>query len=90
MCETEEDRLRCFWLGLVGGLWLWSLLLPFEGPTPNRPLDIGVVMPDTEDPADFVRRNASDAARSSRFVVPSALVDAERAEQTMATLLSSI
>ena len=40
-------------------------------------------------PADLVRvgrARASEAARSSRFVVPSALVDPERAEHTTATL----
>lgn len=39
--------------------------------------------------APFIERlglSASSAARSKRFVVPSALVDPERAEHTMATL----
>ena len=83
--DDRDDRLRTF--GLVGGLWLLSL--PYE-PAPNRPLDTGVAVPDAEADAGFVRFRASEAARRSKFVVPRALVDPERAEQTMATLLSSI
>lgn len=48
----------------------------------------GVAAPDsTGDKADGgVRRRASDAARRRRFVVPNALVEPERAEQTIASL----
>jgi hypothetical protein len=53
------------------------------------PVETGVANP--EDPTSFVRGfNASDAARSNRFVVPSAFVDPERAEHTMATLWLSM
>lgn len=55
---------------------------------PNKPIDTGVA--DPED-AGFVRGfNASDAARSSKFVVPSVFIDPERAEHTMATLWLSM
>ena len=49
------------------------------------PIETGVANP--EDPTGFDRGfNASDAARSNRFVVPNAFVDPDRAEQTTATL----
>jgi hypothetical protein len=48
---------------------------------------LGVIVPDSGVPANTEGRcSASDAARRSRFVVPSALVLPERAEQTIATL----
>ena len=51
-----------------------------------KPTSVGVIGGDC-----FVRGfNASDAARSNRFVVPSAFVDPERAEHTTATLWLSI
>jgi len=50
----------------------------------------GVAAPDcTGDEARIGRRRASDAARRSRLVVPNALVEPERAEQTMASLCRS-
>jgi hypothetical protein len=53
------------------------------------PLETGVANP--EDPTVLFRGfNASDAARSNKFVVPSAFVDPERAEHTTATLWLSI
>ena len=60
---------------------------------PNRDmlLDTGVVVPELWPFADLVgRRSASEAARSKRFVVPSSFVQADRAEQTTATLYSSM
>jgi hypothetical protein len=52
----------------------------------NKPASVGVMGGDC-----FVRGfNASDAARSNRFVVPSAFVDPERAEHTTATLWLSM
>lgn len=53
-----DDRLRDFDSGLLGGLELWSLPFPLVNPlppTPNRPLVIGVVVPEAEDEPDFVR-----------------------------------
>jgi hypothetical protein len=49
----------------------------------------GVAIPEA---AAFLRgrRSASEAARKSKFVVPRALVDPDRAEQTMATLCWSM
>jgi len=86
----DDERVRVGRAGLVGGLWLWSLPFPPRlPPAPNKPLD-GVVEPEADDPAGFVRLRASDAARKSKLVVPRALVDPDRAEQTIATLLSSI
>lgn len=65
--------------GLIGGEDDRSL------PAPNKLLVTGVMVPGV--PADLLRRfRASEAARSSRFVVPSAFVEPERAEHTMATL----
>jgi hypothetical protein len=50
----------------------------------------GVAAPDcTGDKGGGARRSASDAARSRRLVVPSALVEPERAEQMMASLCRS-
>ena len=46
----------------------------------------GVMFPGVAAPATLGRRSASSAARRRRFVVPSALVEPERAEQTTATL----
>lgn len=43
----------------------------------------------TGDKTGAGRRRASDAARRRRLVVPSALVEPERAEQTMASLYLS-
>jgi hypothetical protein len=58
---------------------------------PNIPLGRGVAYPDIVCGAfGGLRRRASDAARRRRFVVPRALVDPERAEQTTATLFESI
>ena len=52
-----------------------------------RELVSGVAAPDcTGDRTGAGRRRASDAARRRRLVVPSALVDPERAEQTIASL----
>lgn len=86
--------------------WLVPLLLPlvplvrFIPYTPNRPRETGVMVPvpgvSTElflpfvVPLAVVRRSASAEARSSRLVVPSAFVDPERAEHTMATLCWSM
>ena len=50
------------------------------------PLVMGVVVPDLLCVLADGRCLDSAAALSKRFVVPSALVDPERAEQTMATL----
>jgi hypothetical protein len=72
-------------------LMLESLEFPLvcRPPTPKRHLVIGVV-----DPEDALlcsrHRRASDAARKRRLVVPNALVEPERAEQTMTTLFSSM
>ena len=50
----------------------------------------GVAAPDcTGDKTGAGRRRASDAARRRRLVVPSALVEPERAEQTIASLYRS-
>lgn len=50
----------------------------------------GVAAPDcTGDRTGAERRRASDAARKRRLVVPSALVEPERAEQTIASLYRS-
>lgn len=50
----------------------------------------GVAAPDsTGDKAGVGRRRASDAARRRRLVVPSAFVELERAEQTIASLYRS-
>lgn len=57
---------------------------------PNMPLVTGVVVPDLHCVLADNRRLASAEALSKRFVVPSALVDPERAEQTMATLYRSM
>ena len=71
-------------VGVIGGDCEESLLERYP-PVPNKPIETGVANP--EDPTGFARGfNASDAARSSRFVVPSAFVDPERAEHTIATL----
>jgi hypothetical protein len=71
-------------VGVIGGDCEWSLLERYPL-APNMPIETGVANP--EDPTGFVRGfNASDAARSNRFVVPSAFVDPERAEHTTATL----
>jgi len=71
--------------GLFDGDCEWSLAHELCPLIPNKALETGVTEP--EDPTGFFRGfNASDAARSSRFVVPSAFVDPERAEHTMATL----
>ena len=71
-------------VGVIGGDCEWSLL-EWYPLVPNKPIETGVAKP--EDPTGFVRDfNASDAARSNRFVVPNAFVDPERAEHTMATL----
>ena len=51
---------------------------------------IGVAVPEHEEPAGFLRRNASEAARRSRLVVPNVFVEPERAEQTIATLCPSM
>lgn len=69
-----------------------SLLFPLVvlPPTPNKPLEMGVAAPEPDEPAAFGRRNASDAARKRRLVVPSAFVEPERAEQTTATLCLSM
>lgn len=58
----------------------------FSEGRPNMPLVTGVIVPDLD--CDFVdgRCFASEAALNNRLVVPSALVDPERAEQTTATL----
>jgi hypothetical protein len=70
--------------GVLGGDCDWPFAL-----TPNKPIESGVAVPDH--PTRFARGfKASDAARSSRFVVPSAFVDPERAEHTMATLCLSM
>lgn len=53
---------------------------------PKMPLVTGVVTPDLQCVLVDDRCRASAAALSNRFVVPSALVDPERAEQTTATL----
>jgi hypothetical protein len=53
---------------------------------PNIPLVSGVIVPDREGVLAAGRCLASEAALSSRLVVPSAFVDPDRAEQTMATL----
>lgn len=50
------------------------------------PVVTGVTVPDLLCVFTDGRCFASEAALSNRFVVPSALVDAERAEQTMVTL----
>jgi len=83
----DEERLLV--LGLVGGL---SLLFPLVTlpPTPNKLREIGVAAPEPDEPAALGRRSASDAARKRRLVVPSAFVEPERAEQTIATLCSSM
>ena len=60
---------------------------------PNRDmlLETGVAVPELWSLADlFGRRSASEAARSKRFVVPRAFVEPDRAEQTTATLYSSM
>jgi len=50
----------------------------------------GVITPDsTGDKGLDGRRRVSDAARRRRLVVPSALVEPERAEQTIASLCRS-
>ena len=87
--EREE---RLLGLGLIGGLWLVSLLVSLHIllPTPNKSLEIGVAVPEHEEPAGFLRRNASEAARRSRLVVPNVFVEPERAEQTIATLCPSM
>jgi len=89
--DEERDE-RLLGLGLVGGLWLVSLLFPLVTlpPTPNKPREIGVAAPEPDKPAAFGRRSASDAARKRRLVVPSAFVEPERAEQMIATLCSSM
>ena len=72
-------------VGVIGGDCEWSRY-PLA---PNMPTETGVANP--EDPTGFFRGfSASDAARSNRFVVPSAFVDPERAEHTTATLWLSI
>jgi hypothetical protein len=53
---------------------------------PKIPFETGVVYPERA----FGRFSVSDAALRSRFVVPSALVEPDRAEHTMATLLESM
>jgi hypothetical protein len=71
-------------VGVLGGDGESSILV-LHPLAPNKPIETGVADPD--DPAGFVRGfNTSDAARSSRFVVPSAFVEPERAEHTMTTL----
>lgn len=59
-----------------------------EGGSDTRPRNVveGVMLPGVAAPATLGRCNASPAARRRRFVVPSALVEPERAEQTTATL----
>ena len=52
---------------------------------PKRLLDDGVAVPDVYVLFDGLCK-ASDAARSSRLVVPSAFVEPDRAEHTTATL----
>ena len=75
-------------VGVIGGDCEWSLLERYSL-TPNMPIETGVANP--EDPTGFGRGfNASVAARSNRFVVPSAFVDPERAEQTTTTLWLSM
>lgn len=61
---------------------------PYPGPNPfpNVLPNPGTPPPTPPTPPGPGRCNASSAARSSKFVVPSAFVDPDRAEQTMATL----
>lgn len=78
--ERGEDPLRD--LGLKGGE---------HDPNRDMLLETGVAAPELWRLADLVgRRSASEAARSKRFVVPSAFVEPDRAEQTTATLYSSM
>ena len=80
--ERGKDPLRD--LGLKGGEF------EFE-PNRDEPLEMGEAVPEQWPFADLLgRQRASEAARSNRFVVPSAFVEPERAEQTMATLYSSM
>jgi hypothetical protein len=51
---------------------------------------MGVAAPELDELAALGRCSASDAARKRRLVVPSAFVEPERAEQTMATLWLSM
>lgn len=75
--EDLDERLRSF--GLVGRD------MESSQPAPKSPRETGETVPGV--PTALVRRcKASDAARSSRFVVPRAFVDPERAEHTTATL----
>lgn len=53
---------------------------------PNMPLVTGVIVPDLSGIFVDGRCLASVAAFRSKFVVPDAFVDPERAEQTMVTL----
>ncbi len=61
--------------GLANGDWYWVNLVMF----------VGDMVPGVSETL-FDRLSASPAALSSRLVVPSALVDPDRAEQTIATL----
>ena len=62
--------------GLANGDWYWVSLVSTL---------VGDMVPGVSEML-FDRLRASPAALRSRFVVPSALVDPDRAEQTMATL----
>jgi hypothetical protein len=74
----DEDREDMLWDGL------WSF--PFV----KRPPPVHGVGEGDEDALGFELRRASDAARNSKLVVPNAFVEPERAEQTTATLCSSM
>jgi hypothetical protein len=79
--DLGEDRLRG--RGLSGNEGISEQDIPRKSP-----FVIGVAKPEVV----FLcgRRSASEAARKSKFVVPRALVDPDRAEQTIATLCWSI
>lgn len=70
--ERGDDLLRG--RGLLAGDWLYE----------ERKRPLGVLVPVSA--GLRVRWRASEAAFSKRLVVPSALVEPERAEQTIATL----
>lgn len=82
--EDREDELRA--RGLPG-----IEVSEYDIPRNKRfPFVNGVVISDETDDFLFGRHNASEAACNSRLVVPSALVDPDLAEHTIATLCWSI